>query len=144
MRTIIKNIRLPVDGTPYDFRLKKLDAFSGVSLLRMLSRAPQPGAPAGEETAAGSETPDSLQSVLFALPEAELKSLMTACLNHAEVLLPAGYQPVMTGGEWAWPELEYDTVTCLKLTIETVVWTLTGFFGEGGPTSGPAARPSAP
>ena len=42
------------------------------------------------------------------------------------------------------PELEYDTVTCLKLTIETVVWTLTGFFGEGGPTSGPAARSSAP
>ena len=101
MRTIIKNIRLPVDGTPYDFRLKKLDAFSGVSLLRMLSRAPQPGASAGKETAEGSEKPDSLQSVLFALPEAELKSLMTACLNHAEVLLPAGYQPVMTGSEWA-------------------------------------------
>ena len=59
MRTSIKNIRLPVDGTPYDFRLKKLDALSGVSLLRMLSRAPQPGAPAGDETAEGSETPDS-------------------------------------------------------------------------------------
>lgn len=59
MRTIIKNIRLPVDGTPYDFRLKKLDAFSGVNLLRMLSRTLQPGAPAGEETAAGSEPPDS-------------------------------------------------------------------------------------
>ena len=38
MRDIIKNIRLPIDGKPVDFRLTKLDAFSGVSLLRLLIR----------------------------------------------------------------------------------------------------------
>ena len=43
----------------------------------------------------------SSSSAFGTRPEAELKSLMTACLNHAEVLLPAGYQPVMTGSEWA-------------------------------------------
>ena len=64
---------------------------------------------------------------------------MTSCLNHTEVLLPAGYQPVMQGSSWSWPELEHDPVTCLKLVLEEAVWTLSGFFGEGGPTSGPAA-----
>ena len=76
---------------------------------------------------------------LFSFSPEDLKSVMTSCLNHTEVLLPAGYQPVMQGSSWSWPELEHDPVTCLKLVLEEAVWTLSGFFGEGGPTSGPAA-----
>ena len=41
MREIIKTISIPVEGKPLDFRLTKLDAFSGVALLRMLSKAEQ-------------------------------------------------------------------------------------------------------
>ena len=41
MREITKTISVPVDGKPMDFRLTKLDAFSGVALLRMLSKMPQ-------------------------------------------------------------------------------------------------------
>ena len=52
--------------------------------------------------------------------------------TDAEVLLPAGWYPVMTQGEWGYPELKYEPGICLKLTIEEVVWTLEGFFGEGG------------
>ena len=37
MREIEKTISIPVEGKPMDFRLTKLDAFSGASLLRMLS-----------------------------------------------------------------------------------------------------------
>ena len=38
MREITKILSIPVDGKPMDFRLTKLDAFSGVSLLRLLMR----------------------------------------------------------------------------------------------------------
>ena len=124
MRNIIKNIRLPIDGTDMDFRLTKLDAFSGVYLLRLLEKLPEDSAPG-----------NGLLQVITALPEDELKSLMTSCLNHVEVLLPAGYQPVMQGPSWAWPELEHDTASCLKLVMEEISWTLSGFFGGGGSPS---------
>jgi len=106
-----------------DFRLTKLDAFSGVSLLRMLS---------GME---GEKKP--LLDLFFSLPEPDLRSLMTACLQHTEVLLPAGWNPVMTRGEWSYPELEHDTAVCLRLTVEEALWTLEGFFGGGAPPSPP-------
>ena len=124
MREIIKNIRLPIDGTDMDFRLTKLDAFSGVYLLRLLEKLPEDSQPG-----------NGLLQVITALPEDELKSLMTSCLNHVEVLLPAGYQPVMQGPSWAWPELEHDTASCLKLVMEEISWTLAGFFGGGGSPS---------
>ena len=62
---------------------------------------------------------------------------MIVCLQHVEVLLPAGYIPIITQGEWSYPELQHDTATCLKLTLEEVLWTLKGFFGEAGSTSRP-------
>ena len=38
MRTITKDIQINIDGNPVGFRLTKLDAFSGVMLLRLLMR----------------------------------------------------------------------------------------------------------
>ena len=119
MREITKTISAPVDGKSLDFRLTKLDAFSGAALLRLLSGMPQ------------SKGGESVMSFITSLSEADLRSLMTTCLQHCEVLLPAGWMPVMTRGEWSYPELEHDTAVCLKLTIEEVLWTLEGFFGDG-------------
>ncbi len=125
MREITKVLSVPVDGKPMDFRLTKLDAFSGAVLLRMLSgMRKDPG-------------DDSVIGFITSLSEPDLRSLMTTCLQHSEVLLPAGWMPVMTRGEWTYPELEHDTAVCLKLTIEEVLWTLEGFFGGGGSTSLP-------
>jgi len=121
MREITKTLSIPVDGKPSDFRLTKLDAFSGASLLRLMARLPEGGA--------------SVEVLLSCLSDADLHSLMTVCLEHAEVMLPAGWMPVMTRGEWSYPELEHDTAVCLKLTIEEALWTLEGFFGGGGSTS---------
>ena len=126
MRDIIKNIQFPIDGKPMDFRLTKLDAFSGVAMLRMLSSVPD-----------GS----SVSGMITHLSDADLRSLMTACLEHCEVLLPAGWNPVMTRGEWTYPELEHDTAACLRLTIEEVLWTLDGFFG-GGASDSPPGTPA--
>ena len=126
MREIIKTISIPVDGKPLDFRLTKLDAFSGVALLRMLSSVPD-----------GS----SVSGMITHLSDADLRSLMTACLEHCEVLLPAGWNPVMTRGEWTYPELEHDTAVCLRLTAEEVLWTLEGCFG-GGASDSPPGTPA--
>ena len=126
MREIIKTISIPVDGKPLDFRLTKLDAFSGVALLRMLSSVPDGSFVSG---------------MITHLSDADLRSLMTACLEHCEVLLPAGWNPVMTRGEWTYPELEHDTAVCLRLTAEEVLWTLDGFFG-GGASGSPPGTPA--
>ena len=128
MRQIMKSIPVVVDGKPMDFRLTKLDAFSGASLLRMLSNMPQ------------ASSCDSVMGFISHLSESDLRSLMITCLQHTEVLLPAGWIPVMTRGEWTYPELEHDTATCLKLCIEEVLWTLEGFFGGGAS----ASRPGTP
>ena len=122
MREITKTLSVPLNGKNMDFRLTKLDAFSGVMLLRLMTRLPEGG------TAA---------DLLSALSDVDLRSLMTTCLQHIEVLLPAGWYPVMTQGEWGYPELQYEPGICLKLTMEEVVWTLEGFFGEGGSASLP-------
>ena len=127
MREIFKNVSLSVEGKLMDFRLKKLDAFSGVSLLRMMANLPEKA---------------SVADLFSRLSDADLRSLMTACLEHTEVLLPAGWMPVMTRGEWSYPELEHDAAVCLKLTIEEVLWTLEGFFGGGVPTSRPGTPDS--
>ena len=128
MREITKTISVPVGAKPMDFQLTKLDAFSGAALLRMLSSLPS-GVILSESE--GSDPQSPALSLFRSLSEPDLRSLMITCLQHCEVLLPAGWMPVMTRGEWTYPELEHDTAVCLKLTIEEVLWTLEGFF-EGG------------
>ena len=91
MRQITKDIQIHIDGTPQGFRLTKLDAFSGVTLLRLLMRL--------ENENDG----PTLLDFIASLSEEELRSVMTSVLNHAEVLLPAGSHPVMAGGEWGYP-----------------------------------------
>ncbi len=178
MRDIMKVLSVPVDGKSMDFRLTKLDAFSGAALLRMLSKIPTPSNVISTKDeslttrSAGNFVRDEINrnkqspqcgaaqievadegrvekspseqfplALLFsALSDTDLRSLMVTCLQHCEVLLPAGWMPVMTRGEWTYPELEHDTAVCLKLTIEEVLWTLEGFFGGGAS----ASRPGTP
>ena len=152
MRDIIKNIQLPIDGTPMDFRLTKLDAFSGAALLQLLTKLSGPKELAGtghsaacvESDRKALGTDQAFLEIFTSMSSDDLRSVMTSCLNHVEVLLPAGYQPVMQGFSWSWPELEHDTAACLKLTMEEAVWTLSGFFGDGGSASRSAAPNTAP
>ena len=133
MRTINKDISLKIDGQEVSFRLTKLDAFSGVMLLRLLMRV--------EEKVSSPTILDLVSS----LSGAELRSVMTAVLNHTAVLLPAGPHPVMTGEEWGYPELEHDTPSCKKLLLEGIAWSLSGFFGEGqSGTEGNSPAPISP
>ena len=119
MRQINKDISLKIDGQDPSFRLTKLDAFSGVALLRLLMRLQDQ-----------KESP-TLLDLISSLSEEELRSVMTSVLNHVSVLLPAGPHPVMTGSEWGYPELEHDTPSCMKLLLEGIAWSLSGFFDAG-------------
>ena len=119
MRTVIKDIQINIDEDEKSFRLTKLDAFSGVMLLRLLMRIEN-------------QKDVTMLDLIASLSEEELRAVMTAVLNHTAVLLPAGPQPVMTGPEWGYPELEHDTPSCMKLLMEGIAWSLSGFFGEGG------------
>ena len=132
MRRITRDISLTIDGQQTGFRLTKLDAFSGAALLRLLLRL--------EQGKGGFSVLDLVSS----LTEEELRSVMQACLNHTEVLLPAGPNPVMAGGEWGYPELKHDTVSCMVLTLESIAWSLSGFFGGGGRNSPPARPATSP
>ena len=78
IRQINKDIEITVDGTRTGFRLTKPDAFSGVTLLRLLMRLEEKD-----------EHPTMLDPVSFLSVE-ELHSVMTAVPNHTSVLLPAG------------------------------------------------------
>ena len=128
MRQIIKDIEITIDGSRTGFRLSKLDAFSGVTLLRLLMRLTEKN----ERL--------TVLDLIASLSEEELRSVMTSVLNHTAVLLPAGPHPVMTGPEWGYPELEHDTPSCVKLLLEGIAWSLSGFFGEG--RSGPGTTPA--
>ena len=125
MRQVTKDIEMTIDGSRTGFCLSKLDAFSGVMLLRLLMRLENQN-----------DHPTMLD-LIASLSEEELRSVMTSVLNHTAVLLPAGPHPVMTGPEWGYPELEHDTPSCMKLLLEGIAWSLSGFFGEG--QSGPEA-----
>jgi len=74
----------------------------------------------------------SVLDLITSLSGDELRSIMTSCLNHVSVLLPAGPNPVMTGSELGYPELKHDMVSCMKLVLEEIALVLEGFFGEGG------------
>ena len=130
MRQITKDIEITMDGSRVGFRLSKLDAFSGVALLRLMMRLQE-------------ESP-TLLDLVSSLSEEELKSVMTSVLNHVSVLLPAGPHPVMTGPEWGYSELQYDTPACMKLLLEGMAWSLSGFFGGGQSGTNAAPAVSSP
>ena len=132
MRTITKDITIKTDGNQVSFRLFKLDAFSGVVLLRLLMRLE------------GKIEHPMMLDLIVSLSEEELRSVMTSVLNHTSVLLPAGPQPVMTGSEWGYPELEHDTRSCMRLLMEGIAWSLSGFFGEGGSGTETATADTSP
>lgn len=119
---------LTVAGSPADFRLTKLDAFSGASLLRLLLKH----LPESVDSASLSKL---LPEIFTSLPDAELHALMALCLSHAERKLDSGWVKVYADGFWNIPELEYDPATCLRLTLEVALFSLEGFFtGSGSPS----------
>lgn len=137
MRTITKDIEIPLDGSRVGFRLFKLDAFSGMVLLRYLLRLEE-GRTGGEGKA------PTVLDLIASLSEEELKGVLRSVLCHVQVLLPAGPHPVMTGSEWGYPDLEHDLPACLRLLVEGISWSLSGFFGGGQSGESGGTAPTSP
>ena len=144
MRIITKDITLMIDGNQQGLRLTKPDAFSGVEVLRLVMRLQDQWEKAGRNVETPLVPTPTVLDLITSLSAEELRSVMTSCLNHVSVLLPAGPNPVMSGSEWGYPELKHDTVSCMKLVLEEITWALEGFFGDGGPDSQPADATTSP
>ena len=123
---------MTMDGKEMQFRIQKLDAFSGGKLLKMLN-----GVQRDKEEAFG------LSDFLFSLGDYDFESVMRVCLAHAEAQLPAGYMTVWKDGCWGVPEMETETMACLKLTLEVMAWSLEGFFPGSGRSSRGEGTPSS-
>ena len=132
MRENTRILTLPAGEEQMTFRLTKLDAFSGGRLLKLLYAA-QEG-----QTSSGM----SLSDFLFSLPDSVFESVMKVCLAHAEVQLPAGFIAVYRAGCWGLPALEYETLACLKLTLEVMAFSMEGFFPASASASAPGAGTS--
>ncbi len=134
MREITKIISLPAGKDTMSFRLSRLDAFSGARLLKLLSL---------EQEKSENGRSFSLSDFLFSLSDSDFERVMKVCLAHAEAQLPAGFIPVWREGCWGIPDLEYETMLCLKLTLEVMAWSLSGFFPESGRSSPPGQEISS-
>ena len=88
MREIYKRMTLPIESKPYEFRLCKLDAFSGAQLLQLV-RKYLPAQTGGQKIA------DLIGPIFLALPAQDLRQLMSMCLSATDVLLDAGWQPIL-------------------------------------------------
>ena len=131
MRSLTKPLTLSVDGAETRFRLSLMDAFSGACLLKLITEKCLPHFASldfSDPETLGPEIIRVLPSFLSSLSETELRDVMQKCLNHVEQELPAGYQPVMVRSSFGIRELEHDTVTCLKLCWEEILFNLEGFF----------------
>ncbi len=136
MRETMKEVQIKVDGEQKNFRIFKLDAFSGARLLRLISGVIEEGAKNKDD-----KRKDSLWDMLLSLNDRDMESVMKTCLSRAEVSLPAGYIKVWENGCWGLPEFEYDTITCIALSLEVMAYTLNGFFPESGRNTRPAPGP---
>lgn len=76
-----------------------------------------------------------LASSLFDLPENEFRYIQDNCLQVVGELLPAGEQKVLNkDGSWGVLNIEFDTGLVMNLTIQSLIFNVTGFF-NGSPLS---------
>lgn len=73
-----------------------------------------------------------LSKTLVSISNEEIQRLMIDCLNHCDKSLKGGYCPIMRGNDFAIKDLEYDTITCIKLCAQVLIFNFSDFFGEGG------------
>jgi len=144
MREITKEVKHEIDGKEMTFQIRKMNALKGSYLVKFVTEKLIPVfaklqgifAPADENADQQKVVEARTEEVLQMIPDAlsklsddEVEQLLTRCLQTVDVLLPAGWQPVMIGNSFGVEELEYDIVTALILCYEVIEFNLGGFFG---------------
>lgn len=122
------------------FRLKKMDARTGSYMLFKLVKILTPifknlKIDNLDDISLDDLNITDLMSSIFDLPEEEFRYVQDNCLKVVEELLPAGPARVLDKhGNYGVLDVEFNTGLLMNLTIQSLVFNVTGFF-EGSPLS---------
>jgi len=116
------------------FRLNKLDARTGSYMLFKLMKILTPifkniKQDSEDNIKLEDLNLDEIAESLFNLPEKEFSYIQDNCLHVIDELLPAGFQKVLNkSGTWGILNIEFDTTLVMNLTIQSLVFNVSGFF----------------
>ena len=116
------------------FRLNKLDARTGSYMLFKLMKILTPifkniKQDSEDNIKLEDLNLDEIAESLFNLPEKEFSYIQDNCLQVVAELLPAGFQKVLNkSGTWGILNIEFDTTLVMNLTIQSLVFNVSGFF----------------
>ena len=78
---------------------------------------------------------DMIIRTLMSITDDDIDKIMGICLKNTDKILRSGATPIMDGSRFAIEDLEFDTVLCLKLCAQSIMFNFSDFFGEGGLSS---------
>lgn len=126
------------------FQVKRFDALTGSYIAFTLFEKILPVIMGNKDKFLGTKTPDAsadsfaemLPSTLFKMSREDFTALQKDCLKVCYEVLPAGLTPVIgANGRWGIIGVDTDTGLILRLTIEALLFSLLGFFNDGGLSS---------
>lgn len=119
-----------------NFRLNKLDARTGSYMLFKLTKILTPilknvKADGLKDFDIDKINLTELVGSLFDLPEDEFRYIQDNCLQRVEEILPSGGAQVLNKrGEFEVLDIEFDTALVMNLTIQSLVFNVSGFFED--------------
>jgi hypothetical protein len=119
-----------IEGGQYTFC--KFDALTALKVARLLiTKITAAGLPqAGGQESTGDF--DVFARLLSDVKDEDLDYLVKTALKFCSKMFPAGNTPVINlNGSFAVPEVEQDVFLMLRLTMETILWSMSDFFDEG-------------
>lgn len=126
-----------IDINGRKFRLNKLNARTGSYMLFKLMKILTPVFKnIQQENLKDMKLEDlnitEIAESLFGLPEKDFKYIQDNCLQSVQEILGAGPQKVLDEyGVWGIENLEFDIVLVMNLTIQSLMFNVSGFFKEG-------------
>lgn len=126
---------IEVDGRK--FRLNKLDARTGSYMTFKLGDILTPlfenvELSSLEDIKLSDLNIAKMANTLFKMSEEDFRFVQDNCLQIVDELLGAGPQKILNKyGEWGVDDIEFDTCLVMNLTIQSLVFNVTGFFKEG-------------
>ena len=152
MRETEKTVVHTIDDEEKTFRIRKMDALEGSILLKFVIQKVVPllqnvedifkefddvdvNEEGAVEKVAMQRTNDLLQFLPIALEKIsndELIDFEKRCLRRVDMMLPAGWQAVMTGDNFGVPAIQYDPMIALLLCYDVILFNFSGFFAGKG------------
>lgn len=120
-----------VDFNDRKWRINKFDAMTGSYIAyKLMAEA----LPMGLSSQIG--IPEKANKSNKLMSKEDFFDLQKDCLKVCAEVLPAGPAPVIVdNGNWGVMGIENDTKTVLFLTVQALIWNVTGFFDESLLTS---------